>query len=482
MKIRKKKNKIIPLLIMMMVISVGYAALTSNLKINGGSKVTKANWLIYWDNAQVVEESVTNTKPTLSENSTKATYSVTLNEPGDFYEFTIDAVNAGTIDAMIKVNGILNKVYTDSTYEEETTLPKIIGYTITYDDGTEIRERDLLPKKKNNIETRKKYRVRVEYKNDDTINPEDLDSTNDMAYYFRFEVEYVQAEEETSEITKNYICKKATSLHSETCERTDENGCRNNNVYDTGDEIIYGHTDSTKLTNGNLTNGKSAGYALDCDLNGNGIVDLDANGQSTERFYYVSDLYTDTDGIIDHFNSDYAVLIYYKNVGNEALKYYNGKENWHGPTMAFSSLPDRNAWSNEKIKLKTNARTILNVEGTDTTENGNHAIENPFVYENKVARLLTTQEIVNGCNLSETLETKGLLNKCQFLMEDSLYAKESGWQGGSGTYWLETPARSARHTAYSVIGYYVNVDDYPVNTLLAVRPAIEIKKEDISLN
>ena len=67
-------------------------------------------------------------------------------------------------------------------------------------------------------------------------------------------------------------------------------------------------------------------------------------------------------------------------------------------------------------------------------------------------------------------------------MEDSLYAKESGWQGGSGTYWLETPARSAGHTAYSVIGYYVNVDDYPVNTLLAVRPAIEIKKEDISLN
>ena len=33
--------------------------------------------------------------------TTEVTYEVTLAKPGDFYEFTVDAVNAGTVDAII---------------------------------------------------------------------------------------------------------------------------------------------------------------------------------------------------------------------------------------------------------------------------------------------------------------------------------------------------------------------------------------------
>ena len=98
---RRKNNKIYLLLLLVLGISVGYAALASNLKINGGSKMTKATWSIHWANPQVVNGSVTTIKPQLSENNTNATYSITLSEPGDFYEFTIDAVNEGTIDAEV---------------------------------------------------------------------------------------------------------------------------------------------------------------------------------------------------------------------------------------------------------------------------------------------------------------------------------------------------------------------------------------------
>ena len=199
LKQKSKQKKLVLLLILVLTISIGYAAIATTLKINGTSTVKGVNWSVYWDNVQVTTGSVTGanvttTPTTVGTTTTEVDFAVILPEPGDFYEFEVDAVNAGSIDAMIKQNGIITKAYSDANYTTEVTLPDVVRYTVTYADGTEIEPYHLLAKKSGNNPTRETYKVRVEYRNDEEIDPEDLDPSNDRQYYLRFQVEYVQAD------------------------------------------------------------------------------------------------------------------------------------------------------------------------------------------------------------------------------------------------------------------------------------------------
>ena len=87
------------------------------------------------------------------------------------------------------------------------------------------------------------------------------------------------------------VCKRATTLHTKTCERqcnTSYCGC--------GRSVGYGNP----ITYGTLVNGTSkAGDAYDCDVNNDKVYDSE-----TERFYYVGS---------DGANS---TLIYYINMIN----------------------------------------------------------------------------------------------------------------------------------------------------------------------
>ncbi|MBR4618928.1 MAG: hypothetical protein IKO49_06450, partial [Bacilli bacterium] len=416
----------------------------------------------------VTGENVTTAPTTTGTTTTEVTYAVILPEPGDFYEFTVDAVNAGTIDAMIAENGVSNIAYTDSTYETVATLPKVLKYTVTYADGSAIEDYHLLAKKSGSTPTTEKYKVRVEYRNDDEINISDLEEvTADTTYYFKFSVKYVQADSSAINLHPPIICKKATTLKTEACERTDSNGCRAKG-YAQGATITYGHTNGTSLVNG-----QSGGYALDCDVSGNGDY---------ERFYYVSDLYTGTENGVDQFDSDYAVLIYHKNIGTSGVAYYyenNMRENWHGPVTLLSLLPTRSTWTNKNLSLKSTSRTIHTETGT--TETINHTIENPFVYTDRVARLLTTQEINKSCNITAGSYTDGELAGCEYLMEDTDYSRESECSGGSCYYWLETPRWRYEDHALYIYGKYRKVDTYFLDYPNGVRPAIEVLKSNISL-
>lgn len=178
---KKNKNKKLYLLLLLVLgICIGYAALASNLKINGISGVKNATWIIHWANPTVTEGSVTTTKPVLSESNTVATYSVTLNEPGDFYEFTIDAVNEGTIDA--EVFNVISKFDDKDGEDIEGNLPSYLEYSVTYENGDSITNGDSL----NHGQT-KTYKVRVAYS--ENINSSDLQES-DIATNFYFEVEY----------------------------------------------------------------------------------------------------------------------------------------------------------------------------------------------------------------------------------------------------------------------------------------------------
>ena len=150
------------ILFSLLLIGVVYAILQANLQINGVAKIQANTWDIHFDNIQVNANSVSigenDSQATIDpENNCKVDFEVTLSIPGDFYEFTIDVVNAGTIDGMI---GELNKTLKVNN-EVVSTIPNYLEYSITYEDESNILENHLL-----RSGTTEKYKVLLKYRYD----------------------------------------------------------------------------------------------------------------------------------------------------------------------------------------------------------------------------------------------------------------------------------------------------------------------------
>ena len=178
------------LLGLIFLITLGYAYLTSTLNINGLSKINNPKWDIHFENIEIKDGSVSGdyvTQDAEIETDTSVVFGVRLSKPGDFYEFTVDVVNEGTIDAMIdSIDSYLNN-------EVINELPAYLDYEIKYDDGGIIAVNQLL--KKQESET---LRIRIGYKSD--ISSTDLPTTP-KELNMRFSITYVQAK--SSAIERN---------------------------------------------------------------------------------------------------------------------------------------------------------------------------------------------------------------------------------------------------------------------------------------
>ena len=196
-RLKLKKQKRMLLILLLLCITIGYAALTSNLNIVGTSTINNASWDVHWNNIQVTNGSVSGTNVTTAAHiltgNTEVEYSITLGTPGDFYEFTVDAVNGGSIDAMI--GSFSNKLY-ESNGTTERTLPEYLTYTVTYSDGIAVANNHLLSA--NSTET---YKVRVEFKRD--INANQLPNSTDTLV-FKFNVNYIQADSNATQVQSTY--------------------------------------------------------------------------------------------------------------------------------------------------------------------------------------------------------------------------------------------------------------------------------------
>lgn len=298
---RKNKNKKMFLMLLLIIgISIGYAALASNLKINGGSKVTKATWNIHWANPQVKEGSVTNTKPTLSENNTNATYSVTLTEPGDFYEFTIDAVNEGTIDAeILKIESRFDGPEGTPIITEgnDKNLPPYLEYEVTYADTehTAIAPTDSLDHGQT-----KTYRVRIAYS--ENIDADDL-KDNDITTTFYFEVEYKQKDKNNEDSGQEESTDDEITLNNPTEEKKDNDTTYYTENWVNANEIYYDPTIPAVCTKEEyeanttdvLTNSGCMKWYAFSTKNGKTKLILDhnlylgTNGTSDNTTYWISD-------------------------------------------------------------------------------------------------------------------------------------------------------------------------------------------------
>ena len=272
-------------------------------------------------------------------------------------------------------------------------------------------------------------------------------------------VEATQAKQTTP--TTPAMCKRATTLHKETCTQT-SNYCAGDG-YTNGSEIEYGSLG----TEGTL----SSGDAFDCDVNGDGEYD-----PATERFYYVSDA---TNGITS--DNDTAVLIYYSNVSagvpsnSTTYAYDSSNHNYYGPRTAIQQLPTTSQW---KTTLTNTKRQITTETGTTSTSGG--TLPTAFSYEGYAARLLTAQEVNAGCGFTVgSYKTGELSTKCKYLMENTKYSNASNKAYGE---WLESPRAANSSDVWSVYGNYRDVSSNSASNADAngVRPAIEVSKSDIS--
>ena len=252
------------------------------------------------------------------------------------------------------------------------------------------------------------------------------------------------------------ICRKATSTHSEQCTHAKNysgtgNDCRY--MYSQYYSVTYGHT---SLTNGNMT----TGYALDCDVNGDGVYNA-----NSERFYYVSDYY---DSNTNTFDNEYAALVYFSNTYDgvisttQSSQWYSSNSVSYGPLVARDHLPTTEQWTN--VQLKNKNRKI-----------GSYV--SSFSYDGYAARMLTYNEVYNGCSSGKTITSDGGLSNCEFLMERTGYTSSNY----AYSYWLETPYSTSN--IYTVNPVRLSLRYYSISPTGSggVRPVIDVPKSRILL-
>ena len=195
----RKKNRIILLLTLLLMITVGFALLSTTLKIKGISLVRGNIWDIHWDRRSIrvnVENIATATGitgvTTVTTKRDTVLFEVNLELPGDFYEFKIDAVNEGTIDGVI--TNVSKLIYDKDDYDTngDNATPldtSYLTFTVVYDDNGEEPANDDLLEKRVDTETptRRTYKVRVEYDENATTIPE-----NDVTYMCVLKITYGQ--------------------------------------------------------------------------------------------------------------------------------------------------------------------------------------------------------------------------------------------------------------------------------------------------
>ncbi len=379
-KIRRKVNK--PLLYFVFFVfasvTVGYAALSTTLSITGKGTLSKNSWDIHFENLVIVDNgaSVVTTAPTIDSTKTKVSFNITLSKPGDTYEFTVDAVNKGTIDAML--SGF-------SATSLTTDQQKYLTYTVTYSDGATISTKDYL--KKGTSET---IRVRVRFKDD--LSATDLPSSAETLNLTATFV-YVQADSTAKERAKPSIL------------------CIRDNTATSEDLML--------------------GDKLYCDVNGDGTYN-----ESTEIFYYLKDLDSD---------STSAVLIY-NNVTSSDYVAYSKTNTLNGPTIASKYLPTISEWPNVSL-----TKAIRDIKSQDSD-----FIIKDFNYSGYAARLPSLSEVESCANESNCPIT--------------------------GVIWLETPKTqsNALYLFAPSLGYNQIRDDDVTSLTASVMPVIEVPKSRIS--
>lgn len=176
------ENIVISVLILMIVasISVGFAILSSTLRIRGTAGIPAMSWDIHFEN--LVESEVTNITPNepaqIAANKLDINFDINLALENDKYAFDTEIVNSGTIDAQIN---------TIELYGLDAINSKYLDYDVKYIDGTDLAVGDVL-----RAGERRPIHVEITLKG---IAYKNNDSDTEEKFNLAFGLRYVQSEQ-----------------------------------------------------------------------------------------------------------------------------------------------------------------------------------------------------------------------------------------------------------------------------------------------
>jgi len=176
------------LMVSVLTLTMAYAALVTTLNISGYAQVNSSAWDIHLANVKLKDGSATTTVPTITTGNSLS-FSTTLSKPGDYYEFTVDVVNDGSIDAMI--DSVVK------TPELTTAQAKYLKYEITYQNGESIATMQNIA-----AGTTMPIKVRLEYRKDLTAS--DLPTTSETLD-LSITLNYIQSDGTGSDVKNNGV-------------------------------------------------------------------------------------------------------------------------------------------------------------------------------------------------------------------------------------------------------------------------------------
>ena len=185
---RSKKILILGILtLVILLLTVAFATMSTVLNINGTGTFNAAQWNIYFDNLSIGNikgNAQEITKPSILNKTTIENIEVNLNTPKDEISYDVNLVNEGDIDA--KISDIILPTLSEKQQ-------KYLEIKLLYDDGTEVAKEDVLQRM-----TLKKMTLKVKYKDD--ILKEDLpDSTETI----KISCQITFAQADNKEISSN---------------------------------------------------------------------------------------------------------------------------------------------------------------------------------------------------------------------------------------------------------------------------------------
>lgn len=283
---RRRKYRYLMLIVILLSIGVGYAFLTKDLKINGTVHINDSDWNVHFANYQKTNNSTItptsgNEPVIVGVNTHEISYTVNFNEPGDVYEFTVDVVNGGTLDATV--------ISLDTTIKEGSdvlpNMPSYLNYSLKYNNGNEFIVPHHLA-----AGVSEKILVRVEFKKDITVSQyEEIVGKN---FQITTKIVYVQGDGSNLE---HYLYTIDPLYYFYVDQEMPEEADVFDNYQDVESDVFLRHT-----MNGNIITKTDIGYIKD------GIV------------YYVPTYVPDN---LDQY--DRTVLILMKIVGNNASCEFN---------------------------------------------------------------------------------------------------------------------------------------------------------------
>ncbi len=243
-----------------------------------------------------------------------------------------------------------------------------------------------------------------------------------------------------------YVCKIATTLHSETCNQSNNNGCRKAG-WASNANIEYGHLVSKAQ--------ETHGAAYDCDVDYDGTYDPD-----TERFYYFGT------------ENGNAKFIHYKNMPDNSTDELN-------PSVAYNAaialLPNYELdQQNPLVPVWDNPHLITHTTGA---------------YAGKAARFMTFPEISGGLwagNTTGLTPSTPLDTASLYLFEKSNFANTNTTDG----IWLEQQTANTGNRIHTRSVNWTHNGNTSANAARAtidvpveyVQPYVETETYDITFD